>query len=54
MAHAGLVGDYEYIKGGSMETYTQEISLNADHSASYKEFNETKTEKFTRWGNGYV
>ena len=37
-----------------METYTQDISLKADHTATYKEYSETKTESFTRSGSGYV
>lgn len=53
MAHQNLVGDYDWVKGGSMEKYTQDISLRADGTATYKEFSETKTESFTRSGNGY-
>ncbi|PRP88646.1 hypothetical protein PROFUN_02742 [Planoprotostelium fungivorum] len=51
--HVDLVGDYHYAKGSSgIEKYTQDVSLRADGTASYSEYNETRTESFTRSGDG--
>eukprot|EP00026_Physarum_polycephalum_P021102 Phypoly_transcript_24146.p1 GENE.Phypoly_transcript_24146~~Phypoly_transcript_24146.p1 ORF type:complete len:153 (+),score=13.89 Phypoly_transcript_24146:38-460(+) len=47
-----IVGDYDYVKGGSSETYTQELSLKADGTATYKQFHETQSEAYTRTGRG--
>ena len=47
-----LVGSYDWVKGGSMEKYTQDLTLNANGTASYKEFNETRSERWERTGHG--
>lgn len=47
-----FIGEYTYIKGGSSEKYSQDVSLRADGTASYREYSETRTESFTRSGEG--
>ena len=47
-----FIGDYTYVKGGSSEKYTQDVSLRANGTASYHEYSETRTESFTRSGEG--
>eukprot|EP01111_Echinosteliopsis_oligospora_P016283 TRINITY_DN66_c0_g1_i2.p1 TRINITY_DN66_c0_g1~~TRINITY_DN66_c0_g1_i2.p1 ORF type:complete len:127 (+),score=49.52 TRINITY_DN66_c0_g1_i2:151-531(+) len=47
-----LCGEYDYTRGGSMEKYTQGCTLNPDGSAFYTEFQETRTEAWTRSGHG--
>ncbi|PRP82414.1 hypothetical protein PROFUN_10114 [Planoprotostelium fungivorum] len=49
--HIALVGKYTYVKGGS-EKYTQECSLNADGTATFKEGGDTRTETWERSGSG--
>lgn len=52
MVDKSLVGDYDWVKGGSMEKYFQELSLRADGTASYLESQETSSETWTRSGDG--
>jgi hypothetical protein len=52
MADHDLVGNYDWVKGGTMEKYSQDLSLRADGTASYKESGETSSEAWTRSGSG--
>ena len=47
-----VVGDYEYVKPGSMEKSTQKLSLKADGSAVYSEKGTTGMEDFSSEGTG--
>merc|ERR1712137_376204 len=47
-----VVGDYEYVKPGSMTKSTQKLSLKADHSVTYSEEGKTGMEEFTATGTG--
>ncbi len=49
---SALVGDYDWEKGGSSERYYQQLSLDADGSATYREDSETAREKVERSGSG--
>eukprot|EP01117_Protostelium_nocturnum_P001023 TRINITY_DN1134_c0_g1_i1.p1 TRINITY_DN1134_c0_g1~~TRINITY_DN1134_c0_g1_i1.p1 ORF type:complete len:122 (+),score=48.41 TRINITY_DN1134_c0_g1_i1:153-518(+) len=50
-SHQDLVGDYTYIKGGS-EKYQQDVSLKSDGSATYREYQQGKSEDWERVGSG--
>merc|ERR1712232_396555 len=47
-----IVGNYEYIKPGSMEKSTQKLTLNSDGSAIYSENGSTAMEEFSSNGKG--
>src|SRR4051794_28924353 len=47
-----IVGDYNWLKGGSMEKYSQDSSLRQDGTATYNEKQETSSEVWERSGFG--
>jgi len=47
-----IVGDYDWVKGGSSEKYVQELSLRNDGTAHYEESSETYSEFWKRTGDG--
>lgn len=52
MAQQQLVGTFDWVKGGSMESYSQQLTLRADGTGSYVEKQETSSESWTRSGEG--
>jgi len=47
-----IVGDYDWVKGGSSEQYSQDLSLAKDGTATYREKQETYSEAWERKGEG--